>query len=152
MRRMLAVIFAWVFLFPLTVQGQDWTAEQRELWDWEVACWDAKDIDSNMACFHEDFVGWGADSHVPTNRADRRITHARGFETSDQVYLFLKPLAIKIHGNTAVLIYMATYTQRDKVTGEETTYVEQWTDVALRENGRWAWIADHGTVLDDEEG
>ena len=117
-----------------------------------MACWEAKDIESNMTCFHEDFVGWGAESYVPTNKADRRITHARGFETSEQVYLFLKPLSINIHGNTAVLIYMATYTQRDRVTGEESTYVEQWTDVALRENGRWAWIADHGTALDDEEG
>lgn len=48
--------------------------------------------------------------------------------------------------------WWVSLTQRDKVTGEEITYVEQWTDVALRENGRWAWIADHGTVLDDEEG
>jgi len=141
-----------VFMLPLTAGGQEWSSDQRELWAWEVACWETEDIESNMACFHEEFVGWGGGSYVPTNKADRRITHARGFETTEQVYLFLKPLEIKIHGNTAVLVYMATYTMRDRNTGEETTYLEQWTDVALREDGQWAWIADHGTILDDGEG
>lgn len=150
MSRVPCAVLALVLMLPLTAQGQEWTAEQEALWAWEVACWETKDIESNMACFHEDFVGWGADSSVPTNKEDRRVTHARGFETSDQIYLFIKPLAIKIHGNTAVLEYLVTYTSRDKRTGSETTYTEQWTDVALRENGQWAWIADHGTPIEAE--
>ena len=32
MKRMLAIVFALVFLLPLTVQGQEWSAEQETVW------------------------------------------------------------------------------------------------------------------------
>ncbi len=48
-----------------------------------------------MGCFHDDFLGWFA-GPVPTNRADRTAGTARTFETSEPVWNYLKPLAIKV--------------------------------------------------------
>ena len=108
MRRILCVAFGLVLLLPLMAQGQEWTPEQQELWAWEVSCWESRDLETTMACFHEDFVGWGSGEAEPTTKAERRPLFAEGFETNEQVSLDLQPLAINIQGNTAVLIYQAT--------------------------------------------
>jgi hypothetical protein len=47
----------------------------------------------------------------------------------------------------ATALYIATYTQKNKETGEEKTLTERWTDVLVREGGRWSWIADHGVDI-----
>jgi ketosteroid isomerase-like protein len=130
-------------------EAQQWTTEEQELWEWEESCWASQDLDAIMTCFHEDFVGWGIDSSVPTTKEDRRPFFARDFETQELVFLSLKPLNIMIQGNMAVITYLATTTSHDVRTGQETTSTQRWTDVALRENGRWAWIADHGGTVSD---
>ena len=148
MRRILGVVLAFVLVVPFTAQGQEWSAEQTEVWTWEVACWDSSALESTMACFHEDFVGWGVGSDSPTTKADRIPSFAESFETTERVSTDLKPLAITLHGNTAILVYQATTVTRNKETGEETTAQERWTDIALKEGGRWFWIADHGTAVE----
>ena len=148
MRRILAAVFGFVFLLPLTAQGQEWSAEQKELWAWEVACWESTDLESNMACFHEDFVGWGVGTDSPTTRAERRLLFAEDFETIERVSTDVQPLEIKMHGSTAILVYVITFVDKDKTTGEETTHVERWTDVAVKEGGQWFWVADHGTTVE----
>jgi ketosteroid isomerase-like protein len=148
MRRIPSVVFAFVLFLPLTAQAQEWTPEQQELWAWESACWETRDLETIMSCFHEDFVGWGIGNPKPTTKAERRPTFAESFETTESVSLDLQPLEIKIHGNTAVLVYLATTVTRNKETGVETRAVEKWTDVAMREGGRWVWIADHGNVVE----
>jgi hypothetical protein len=36
-KRAFAVLFALVFLVPVAIRAQEWSDEQRELWDWEEA-------------------------------------------------------------------------------------------------------------------
>jgi hypothetical protein len=59
-----------------------------------------------------------------------------------------RPLAIHLRENTAVLIYEIAMGLRDRATAEESRMVIRWTDVAVREGGRWLWLADHGTVVE----
>ena len=147
MKRILGVVFAVVVLLPVSAKGQDWTAEQMEAWTWEVACWESTSLESTMACFHEDFIGWGLGSDSPTSKADRVPLFAESFDTTERVSTDLKPLAITIRGTTAILVYEATTVTRNKESGEETTAVERWTDVAVKEGGTWFWIADHGSAV-----
>ncbi len=131
---------------PVTAQAQEMTRAQQQVWEWEQGCW-ATDVtlEDLMACFHEDFLGWGMDYSVPSSKADRRPFFARFFETNETVFQFLNPLSVQVHGDMAVISYLATYTTRNRSTDEETTTTERWTDIAIREGGRWYWIADHGT-------
>lgn len=147
-RTLVAVLALGVFL-PLTAQAQQWTAEQQEVWEFEEACWASQDLESNMACFHDDFFGWGTDSPLPTSKADRRPFFARRFETQESVFLYLKPLAIHVHGDVAIVVYFAVNTLKNKASGEETTYVDRWTDICLKEGSRWMWIADHGSPVQE---
>jgi hypothetical protein len=127
--------------------GEQWTAEQKEVWEFEKSCWDPKDVEKGMACFHDDYVAWGPGSPAPLNKADRRAFLARELETSEIVFLYLKPLSIQLHGNMAIVLYVSTVTVRNKATGEETTTTERWTDVCLKEGDRWTWVADHGGAI-----
>jgi hypothetical protein len=127
--------------------AQEWSPAQQEVWEFEAACWNDRTTDFVERCFHSDFQGWGIGSTIPSSKADRRVTAARSRATEDQVYLFLKPVAITVHGDMATALYIATYTQKNKETGEEKTLTERWTDVLVREGGRWSWIADHGVDI-----
>ena len=149
MRRFAATL-GLLLVLAAPARAQEWNPGQQELWAWEKACWEAQDLAALMPCFHEDFVGWGINSTVPTTKEDRRPYFARGFESEETIFLALKPLHLMIRGDFAVVIYLSTVTSRDLKTGEETTTTQQWTDVAVRENGRWAWIADHGGAVSDD--
>lgn len=149
MRRILGVELVLAFLLPLTVQGQEWTAEQRELWAWEVACLETVDLQTKEACFHDVFMGLGIGGAEPTTKTDRLQVFAETLEANELVSFDLRPLAINLRGNTAILIYEAAIVVRNRATGEETRPVILWTDVAVREEGRWTWIADHGTMVEE---
>ncbi len=132
---------------PATALAQQWSAAQQEVWAFEKACWEARELEVNMACFHEDFMGWGTANALqqPTSKADRRATFARSLATEDIVFLQLQPVSIRVYGNTAIALYVATTTIRNKATNEEKTITERWTDVLMRDaSNRWRWIADHG--------
>jgi len=149
-RTLIAVVALAVFL-PLTAQAQEWTAEQQEIWEFEKACWDLEELEAGLACFHEDFIGWGTgELSVPTSKADRRALRVRALETQDATFLLLKPLDIKVHGNVAVVVYIATGSNKNKATGEETNFTQRWTDIALKEGDTWTWIADHGESLGED--
>ena len=145
-----AVVVALLSAPAAPVPAQQWSAEQQEVWDFEEACWRTEDVASTLPCFHDDFVGWGNPDGVgvPTSKADREASFTRSFATEETTWVRLKPLEIHVHGDMAVAIYIATITVKNKATGEETTATERWTDVCLRENGRWSWIADHGGVIE----
>jgi len=136
-------------LLPLAARGQEWTAEQHELWGWETACLETVDLETKEACFHNDFIGLGMGEATPTTKTDRMRAFAETLEANELVSFELRPLAINLQGNTAILIYEAAIVIRNRATGEESRPVVRWTDVAVREGGRWTWIADHGTVVEE---
>jgi ketosteroid isomerase-like protein len=52
---------------------------------------------------------------------------------------------VQVYGNTAVV----TYSSRDKGTfkGKDISGTTRWTDVFVKQNGRWQLVASHGTML-----
>ena len=61
----------------------------------------------------------------------------------------LRPIDIKVHGDFAVVHYFYVEVLVD-ADGEETTEKGRWTDVLMKQNGKWVWIADHGGSTSDE--
>ena len=123
--------------------AQQWSAEQQEVWQFELGCQESRE--ARLACFHEDYLAWSDEEFtVPVDYSDAVAFANRFHDTSDIVWVHMKPMEISVHGNVAVVLMVGTWTIRNKTTGEETTRTERWTDVCMKENGRWAWIADHG--------
>ena len=152
MKRVGFLVLAIALFLPVTAQAQDWSAEQQEVWEAGKACWETEDLETLSACFHDDYVGWSNMSPFsePMNKADRLALAGRSFETEDLVFLYLKPLEIRIHGNVAVILYVSTLTVKNKATGEESSFADKWTDIAVKQDGKWKYIADHGTPVGDD--
>jgi hypothetical protein len=152
MTRVGITVLAIALFLPLSAQAQQWSAEQQEIWEFEKACWETDDLEVLLACFHQDYVGWADKAlSVPLNKADRRVLLGRSLDTEDQVFVYLKPLDIRMHGNVAVVLYIATGARKNKATGEETTFTARVTDICLKQGGSWAWIADHESPVEDDD-
>ena len=138
-------------LLPLTASAEDWTEEQKEVLAFEEACVTTKDIDEFAGCFHDDCVGWGQGYPVPTSKDDRSKTNADSFESFDSETLLFNPISVIVKGDMAIVSYLQTSKITNKATKEVEYSTQAWTDVCLKERGKWTWIADHGTDLTDEQ-
>ena len=137
-------------LLPLIASAEDWTKEQKEVLAFEEACITTKDVDEFMGCFHEDYVGWFIDSTVPLSKSDREKPDADYFENIDGQVLLFKPVSVIVKGNMAVISYVTRDKSTNKTTGEVTYSRGRWTDVCLKEGGKWTWISDHGVDISSD--
>ena len=148
MRRFLFVITVTITVglqWSTTVSGQELSPEQQEVWQFIERCQEAFASESEAAfdCFHEDFLGWDYRDLVPRTAEAHRKFALLVFETTETRAYDLRPIGIRVHGNFAV----AHYYLQSVVRGRDGQDVEErirWTDVLLKENGRWHWIGDHG--------
>ena len=146
----LSIGIAAAFLLPLAALAQEWTKEQQEVLAFEQACVTSKDPDQFKTCFHEDFVGWGLGVTFPTSKKDRLALIDDQFANTDRQSLLFKPLSVIVKGNMAVVTYVDAGKIKDKNTNEVKSYMERWTDVCVKENGKWYWISDHGVDISAE--
>jgi len=143
--RVITAVVAVGVLWPATVVGQELSPEQQEVWQFVEGCQEALAAGSEAAfdCFHEDFLGWAYLDLVPrTKEAERKFSRLR-FETTEVRGYDLTPIGIRVHGDFAI----AHYYLQSVVRGQDGQDVEQrvrWTDVLVKEDGRWHWIGDHG--------
>ena len=141
-----AAFFAAQFA-PALASAQEWSPEQQEVWEFELSCQESKE--AWIGCFHEDYAAWADMSlGVPFRKADRAAIGGYSWDTIERLLTHMKPLEITVRGDFAVALVIYTTTRRNRETGEVITTTEAWTDVCIKENGRWYWIADHGTVVD----
>jgi len=119
-----------------SVIERSWQAEQRG---------DAKWIDVLLS---PDFVGWEKDSPAPRDKGSTRLWNAFSSKQSDMLEHELYPLSIIVHGDMAVAHYL--YSSARKTKGENVKTVQgRYTDILVRSDGEWKFIAWHGGA-DDE--
>src|SRR5215470_3501479 len=91
---------------------------EQPIWDLEQKYWryvEANDLDSYRSLWHTDFVGWPGVSAAPvrkdhiTDWITAQTGQGRKFE-----FVELKPAAIQMHGDLAVVYYWSTYKWVDK--------------------------------------
>lgn len=126
-----------------TAAAQNWSPEQQELWQVEQQQWKmsaAKDLSWIDTMVHPSMRFWETGSPMPRDKAS--LKHWARFESDSGTVLQqeLFPISATITGNVAVVQYhymIATENykkERETVTG-------QYTDVLIKENGRWMFIA-----------
>jgi ketosteroid isomerase-like protein len=144
MRCITLLAAAAVVLIPTASQAQEWSATQQEVWQNVETFWDLgaqEDIEGSMGYFHDDFLGWFAGQWVPTNKADRRVTAERNYETTDAVWHYLKPLGIKVHGNVAIAHYIYSVAYLDSEGTEQSSW-GHCTDILMKQGDKWVFIGD----------
>jgi len=144
----LCLLFTWV---GPGVFAQTWSVEEKEILKTMEEMRQAierKDIEGFMSFIHEDFSGWGTVSTLPTDKEFRRKSLSGTLQASDAVIQKVTPLVITIHGDVSVVHSHAVTILKEKEPCKERTRNTFWTDVYVREGGRWLLIADHGRLLE----
>ena len=112
-----------------------WQAERRG---------DSKWIDELLSA---DFVGWSNDSPAPRDKGSTRRWNIFAAKRTDILEHELYPLSIIVHGDLAIAHYL--YSSASKTKGENVkTEHGRYTDVLVRSDGEWKFIAWHGGADD----
>ncbi len=122
--------------------AQTWSPEQQEIWKLEEQQWQmAKDKDlswiDKMA--HPNLSYWDVGQHMPQNKAS--LGRWSRYDSTNATVLEqeLFPIAITITGNIAVVQYRYMVA-RENYKKERETVWGRYTDVLLKEGGRWLFI------------
>jgi hypothetical protein len=146
--RIVALASGVLAFFALThiAAAQQWSAEQQEIWKFEQQQWamsKAKDLSWIDTMVHDNMKYW--DTGAPMPRDKSSLKHWSRFDAENGTTLEqeLFPISATITGNIAVVQYHymvanETYKkEREIITGH-------YTDILIKENGRWMFIAWSG--------
>jgi ketosteroid isomerase-like protein len=115
-----------------------WSVVERQ---WEASmAGDTKWAESLLA---EDFTGWGKDQPAP--RTKESVKMWQKFESRQWKGKMheLYPLSIVVHGDMAVVHYLYSNAGED-AEGKTQVVTGRYTDILVRVEGKWKFIAWHG--------
>jgi len=132
-----------------TAAAENWNAAQQEVWNVELQQWkmdSAKDAGWIDTMVHDNMRYWGTGDAVPRGKSSLKLWNRFNSEASTTLVHELFPHSITITGNVAVVQYhfMAA---RENDKKERETVTGQYTDVLIKENGKWMFIAWAGGDL-----
>jgi hypothetical protein len=137
------VLLVWLAISSAAAAAQTWNAEQQEIWKVEELQWKmaaAKDNSWIEKMAHPNLSYWDVDARVPQNRASlsrwNRYNDTMGTTLEQELY----PMAITITGNVAVVQYRYTVA-RENYKKERETVHGRYTDMLIKEGGRWLFIS-----------
>jgi len=126
--------------------AQTWSPEQQELWSFEQQQWQMEqDKDSSWieTMVHPNLRYWGVGMQMPQDKASlarwNRYTNSGATVLEHEIF----PISATITGNVAVVQYHYQIA-RENYKKERETVTGHYTDVLLKENGAWRFIAWEG--------
>ncbi|MBP6977341.1 MAG: hypothetical protein PHD61_13275 [Bacteroidales bacterium] len=147
-------MMAMVAIITTSVFAQEWTKEQKEVWQvvensWLK--WKAGDVDGATITLHPMYQGWDDESPLPLNK-DAVVQWFRAQKDRMTVNGYMiNPARITVTENAAVVhyyfFYSVTYTAGDQKKLEEVggKYVEFY----VKEGGKWLCLGDMS--MEEEE-
>jgi hypothetical protein len=143
------VVFA-LLLQPWQASAQTWSPQQQEVWGVVQSQWQAsmaKDTGWMERFLHSDFRGWTAGEPTPRDKESASRWARYEMESGSTLVQDLVPMAIVVHGNTAVVHYYYSQAQVDRE-GKHRTNHGRYTDTLLKENNQWRFLAWSGGAPD----
>lgn len=144
--RYLAAAVGAVLLLPAAAAAQDAADDQADVWTAVEKQWEADEngdknwIDRMLA---DNFSGWGKESPAPRSKTSVKLWDRFGDSQGKNVAHELYPLAIIVNGDTAVAHYLYSNAFENK-DGDVEVNNGRYTDVLIRTDGGWKFIAWHG--------
>ncbi len=148
-RRAVALSSFGLFLSTVTLLGQTWSPEQREVIAVVEASWEAdlaEDATWVDRLTHPNMLGWGRGYPMPRDRAQAKRWSEYGDENSNGLLHHLAPVGVAMHGDAAVVHYYVSVASENREGERETTHT-RCTDVLVREGGEWRYL---GWLCSDE--
>ena len=128
------ILFGILFLWNFKAFGEDWTAEQQEVWErvkTEVELFKKGDVEGLLALCHDDVVIWWAIRDVPYDKELLSWNWKGWFKYDLPTTWELKPVSIKVSGNVASVMYNFIHT------GEKITSKGRKLETWVKQNGKW---------------
>ena len=128
--------------FAGTASAEQWSAEQQELWRLEQQQWkmsaskDASWIDTMV---HPNMTFWETGSPMPRDKASLKHWSRFDAENGSTLEQELFPISATVTGNIAVLQYHYMIA-RENYKKERETVTGHYTDVLVKEGGRWLFL------------
>jgi hypothetical protein len=141
---MLLLVFTVGLACPL-LAAEKWTAEQQEVLAFEQKLWGLnkpEQMNEAMAMFHPDYIGWSYNRAVPAKTLQQWWDY--GYKVSETIVWEIDPLAIQVYGNFAFIHYYYRTVVHNKQKDEDKVENGRWTDILVKENGKWLLVGDHG--------
>ena len=138
-----AVFLLGLCVFAGTASAQAWTAEQQEIWQFEQQQWKmaaAKDMSWIDSMVHPNMRFWETGDPMPRDKASLKHWSRFDAENSTVLEQEIFPIAATITGNVAVVQYHYRIAS-ENYKKERKTVTGEYTDVLIKENGRWMFIA-----------
>ena len=139
----LAMLLSITIAGPASAQTQTWTPEEQELWKVEAQQWQmSKDKDATWieTMTHPRLRYWDTGEPMPQDKASlsrwTRYTSANTTTLEQE----LVPISATITGNVAVVQYYYRVA-RENYKKERETVTGHYTDILVKENGRWLFLA-----------
>ena len=101
------------------------------------------DIKGFLDYFHKDYCGWSNDAAVPSGKEVSQKWLEYMYQGSKVPLYQIDPVCIKVFGNTAFVHYYYDMI-RESSDGKKSHSTGRWTDILLKEGGKWLVIGDHG--------
>ncbi len=144
--RFLLTIALFLGLGISSVFAQEWTPAQKEVWKnvntyWEIMT--KGDVNGFLEYFHADYAGWENGEPLPSTKEETRKWLSYSYAEGKVLIFDLKPVAIKIHGDVAIVDYFYTMVKENK-DGKKNPETGRWTDILLKQGTKWVLIGDHG--------
>jgi hypothetical protein len=142
-RLCLAAAAAALMASATAASAQTWTPEQQEIWKFEEQQWKMaadKDLTWIDKMVHSNLRYWDLDQPMPQDKAS--LTRWNRYATANTAVLEqeLFPIAVTITGNVAVAQYRYMIA-RENYKKERETATGRYTDILVKEGGRWLFIA-----------
>jgi len=150
-----AAIALFAFFMTSTAIAQEWTKEQKEVWqtvDNMWSKWKTGDVAGVTASFHEKYQGWNGDMPLPMGK-EKMVQMFQEMKDMSKVDSYsIEPARIAVSGNAAVVDYYFNYSVTNTVGNEKKQDHGKGKNVEfyVKEGGKWLLLGDM-SVYDDTE-
>jgi hypothetical protein len=139
----MAATFVAIFAVAGAASAQEWSPEQLEVWKVEQQQWKmsaAKDLSWIDTMVHQNLRYWDTGAPMPRDKAS--LKHWSRFDADNGTTLEqeLLPISATITGNIAVVQYNYMVA-RENYKKERETVTGHYTDVLVKDGGRWLFLA-----------
>lgn len=150
MKKLTVTILFTMILFVLaanTINAQNWTDEQKEVWAGVEKYWEAGasgNVDSFMEYFDDTYTGWSYSSKMPQSKASSKKWIEEDMKNNASVLYSVTPVSIWVKGDFAFVHYYYSQIDKNKETSKNQRSDGNWTDILEKKNGKWLLVGDHG--------
>jgi hypothetical protein len=148
-----ALLVVLIASVPRPAEAQTWSDSQQEVWTIILESWDAitaRDATWSDRYVHPSAAVWSMDYPMPRTRDDVKRWDSFNFPSETILNDEYNLAALVVEGSTAVAHYYYSTGVQDAEGDRETTH-GRCTDILIRSEGTWKFIAWNCTDEDDDD-